>query len=1007
MQNRLSHIFLLLAIFICSAARAATPDSVSVSGVAQDAVTKIFLTDYVVRSYALDADGAETWVRTDTCRDIATRYTDNDWVRDYVLREMTSRQRCTFDFNLLPGRYRIVVDHDRYEPAEQIIEIPAKQRGRATTEWTLKDFQLTRKARELGEAVVNSTRIKMMLKGDTVVYNAEAFQLAEGSMLDALVEMMPGLEIRAGGKIYHNGEYIPELLLNGKDFFKGDPSVALKNLPAYTVKELRVYHKAPDGAYLRDNSRADTLSWDKALDVRLKKEYTRSWLGNVEAAGGAGPEQGQYLSRFFLLGFTQRSRFSVYGNANNLSNQERASEDGEWGEDWSRWDSNDGTKRVEYGGLDFNTESRNSKVKFNTSLTARNEHDNVERYTSSTSFLPTGDVFNRSHSDSHTRRTELQLQESIKFMGKDVYAELIPAVSYINSRSDVLSLSAQFDADPQDAYRGEALDSVFAGRLPYVNRLSNTSLGKTQEWQGSATYNLYARTPWLRNNVSLYGNTTYNNSTSKNWSHYDLVSQQGRDFRNQHSNSPSTNFSTYVAANYSGQDLKYFGYSVSYNYNKIITTGDYNLYRFDKLGGEWSNPALPLTGGDGGGLLPSMTDWQTLCIDAENSYNSRNNADSHLLQPQLKFMKKDVVQLELIPALQHTRLHHRDTRSQLAEGEVLRHYNFFQPEARLRYMWKPRLGLDSLQREQSNGSVVFSYNRSNSAPSSTHLLLIRNTSDPLYLMLGNPDLHSSSTDNLSLNSRIMTPTRYLQFSANYSRTCDAIAQGMSYNAATGAYTYRPENIDGNWTASASTLMQFSPKDSPFVVFNYLDYSFNHSVDLISGQRSVVLNHGVTEAPSLTFTKGKYTAKADANIRWLYATSDRANYTTRSTFDLNYGFEFNARDVLWGLSFSTDLNLYQRRGYDDASMNDNSLIWNAQLSRSFGFRHKRSSPSSEGRGGGPWTLMLKGHDLLHQLSQVRRTLNAQGLTETWVNGVPSYVMLHLIYRFNWQPKKRTL
>lgn len=986
MRNRLLILLFTLATLICNTARAAAPDSVSISGVAQDAVTKTFLVDYVVRSYALDADGGETWVRTDTCRDAAVRYGDNDWVRDYILREMTSRQRCTFDFNLLPGRYRIVVDHDRYEPAEQIVEIPAKQRGRATTEWTLKDFQLTRKALQLGEAVVNSTRIKMMLKGDTVVYNAEAFQLAEGSMLDALVEMMPGLEIRAGGKMYHNGEYVPELLLNGKDFFKGDPSVALKNLPAYTVKELRVYHKAPDGAYLRDNTKADTLSWDKALDVRLKKEYTRSWLGNVEAAGGAGPEQGQYLSRFFLLGFTQRSRFSAYGNANNLSNQERASEDGEWGRDWSRWDSNDGTKRVEYGGLDFNTESRNSKVKFNTSLTARNEHDNVERYTSSTSFLPIGDVFKRSHSDSRTRRTELKLQEDMKFQGKDLYAELSPSATYSNSRSDALSLSAQFDADPQDAYRGAALDSVFAGRLPYVNRLRTTSLGKTQNWWADVSYNLFARTPWLRNNFNLYGRTVYSSLSTDSWSHYDLVSQQGCDFRNKYSTSPSTEFNSYLTTSYESRDYKHFSYSLGYTYHKGVDTGEYSLYRLDKLGDEWSDPALPLTGG----LLPSMTDWQTLSIDAENSYHSRNNVDEHTLTPTFEVFKKDVVSLSLKPGYQRVRKFSRDTRSQIPEGQVLSLYNFFQPEASLTYMWEPRLGLDSLQRTQSRASLTLSYNREYSAPSNTYLLLIRDTSDPLRLSLGNPDLRASSSDRLNLGMRMMGPTRYLQCSVGFQRTNDAIAQGMSYNATTGAYTYRPENIDGNWTASANSYMQFSPKESPFAFDNFLDYSFNHSVDLISGGRSVVLNHRLHEAPSLAYTKGKYTLKADADVSWVYATSDRANYTTRSTFDLDYGLGFNARDAFWGLSFSTDLHLYQRRGYDDESMNDNSLIWNAQLSRGFG---KAKA----------WTLMLKGHDLLHQLSQVRRTLNAQGLTETWVNGVPSYVMLHLIYRFNWQPK----
>ena len=1015
-------LFTLACATHANAERTEKTDSVSVSGVAQDGVTKVFLVDYVIKTYALDEQGGETWVRTDTCRDIATRYADDEWVRDYALRELTSRQRCTFYFNLLPGRYRIVVDHERYEPAEQIVTIPAKQYGRATEEWTLKDFKLSRKAIQLDEAVVTSTRIKMTTRGDTVVYNAEAFQLAEGSMLDALVEMMPGLEIRDGGRIYHNGEYVPELLLNGKDFFKGDPSVALKNLPAYTVKELRVYHKAPDGAYLRDNSRTDTLSWDKALDVRLKKQYERSWLGNVEIGTSPCPSEGgeksslsdnnsnsnkplprRGLGRFFLLGFTQRSRFSVYANANNLSNQERASEDGTWGEDWSRWDNNEGTKRVEYGGMDFNTESRNAKVKFNTSFTARNEHDNVERYTSSTSFLPSGDVFNRSHSDSRTRSTELRLQESMKFMGKDIYAELSPSVSYTDSRNDALSISAQFDADPQDCYRGAALDSVFSGRLPYVNRLSSTSLGKTQHWQGGINYMVYARTPWLRNNFSLNGRTSYSHSSNNHWSHYDLVDKQGRDFRNKYSTAPNTDFSNYLTANYESPYYEHLSYALAYEYNKTISTGDESLYRLDKLGGDWADAEGARS--IGLGLLPSMTDWRTLAIDAENTYNSRNTEDNHTLSPSLKVFKKDVVVLSLKPCYKRVRGFSRDTRSQLPEGQVLRHYNFFQPEASFYYFWKPRLGLDSLQREQSRASLALNYTRSYTSPSSSYLLLIRDTSDPLRLSLGNPDLRASSTDRFDLGTRIMTPSRYMQFSIYYTRTHDAIAQGMSYNDATGAYTYRPENIDGNWTAGADSYMQLSPKDSPFTFGNFLNYSFNNSVDLISGQRSVVLNHGLHESPSLAYTKGKYTVKADANVSWVYSTQNRLSASNRSTFDLNYGLEFNAREFLWGLSVSTDLRLYQRRGYDDASMNDNSFIWNAQLSRNFSFRHKRSSSSSEGRGGGPWTLMIKGHDLLHQLSQVRRTLNAQGLTETWVNGVPSYVMLHLIYRFNWQPKRQ--
>lgn len=48
------------------------------------------------------------------------------------------------------------------------------------------------KEQKLGEAVVRATKIKMVMKGDTLVYNADAFQLSQGSMLDALIEQLPG-----------------------------------------------------------------------------------------------------------------------------------------------------------------------------------------------------------------------------------------------------------------------------------------------------------------------------------------------------------------------------------------------------------------------------------------------------------------------------------------------------------------------------------------------------------------------------------------------------------------------------------------------------------------------------------------------------------------------------------------------------------------------------------------------------------------------------------------------
>jgi len=91
-----------------------------------------------------------------------------------------------------------------------------------------------------------------------------------------------------------------------------------------------------------------------------------------------------------------------------------------------------------------------------------------------------------------------------------------------------------------------------------------------------------------------------------------------------------------------------------------------------------------------------------------------------------------------------------------------------------------------------------------------------------------------------------------------------------------------------------------------------------------------------------------------------------------------------------MQFSTDLTEYSRRGYEDHSMNTNELVWNARLSK---------------RIGGNISIMLDGFDILGNLSNVRRTINAQGRTESYYNVIPSYVMLHAIYRLNIQPKKK--
>ena len=92
-----------------------------------------------------------------------------------------------------------------------------------------------RKMRELNlnEVVVKATRVKMFYRGDTIVYDATAFKLPDGSMLDALIRQMPGVTLNEAGEIFVNGRKVDELLLGSRSFMRGNKKVLMENLPYY------------------------------------------------------------------------------------------------------------------------------------------------------------------------------------------------------------------------------------------------------------------------------------------------------------------------------------------------------------------------------------------------------------------------------------------------------------------------------------------------------------------------------------------------------------------------------------------------------------------------------------------------------------------------------------------------------------------------------------------------------------------------------------------------------
>ena len=135
----------------------------------------------------------------------------------------------------------------------------------------------------LQAATITDVGNPIVIKKDTVEFNASSFRVGANAMLKDLLQRMPGMEITEDGKVKFNGKEIDKITVGGRTFFFDDQSAALNNLPASVVDKIRVIDRESEetrATGLQDGNK------EKVLDVALKKEYEKGWFGNVGVKGG-------------------------------------------------------------------------------------------------------------------------------------------------------------------------------------------------------------------------------------------------------------------------------------------------------------------------------------------------------------------------------------------------------------------------------------------------------------------------------------------------------------------------------------------------------------------------------------------------------------------------------------------------------------------------------------------------------------------------------------------------
>ena len=201
-----------------------------------------------------------------------------------------------------------------------------------------------------------------------------------------------------------------------------------------------------------------------------------------------------------------------------------------------------------------------------------------------------------------------------------------------------------------------------------------------------------------------------------------------------------------------------------------------------------------------------------------------------------------------------------------------------------------------------------------------------------------------------------------------------------------------------FTVSTSTNLSYNHSvgySSSNKAIGYTELPASPSYDDINKLFNAFMKNGASKTTGQTTNVGENLNLAFRQSLWDFSVNGRVNYQHSVSDAMNaqnmdtWGFAYGASSNVTldcGFAFSTDIRMNSRRGYSEASMNTNELIWNAQFSQSF-------------LKGKALTLSVQFYDILQQQSNISRNVSALMRSDSWNDAINSYFMIHLIYKLN--------
>ncbi len=166
----------------------------------------------------------------------------------------------------------------------------------------------------LREVTVTSRVPLVLQRGDTTVFFADAYKVNRDATAMDLMQKLPAVGMR-DGKLEAFGEEVKEIQIDGREYFKSDINMALKNLPAAVINEIQIYDQISDYSKLTGFDDGNTR---KTINIKTRAGTARSQFGKGTA--GAGIPDVYKLYGMYNL-FRDDLRVSLFAQWNDINEQ--------------------------------------------------------------------------------------------------------------------------------------------------------------------------------------------------------------------------------------------------------------------------------------------------------------------------------------------------------------------------------------------------------------------------------------------------------------------------------------------------------------------------------------------------------------------------------------------------------------------------------------------------------------------------------------------------------------